>query len=232
MTDSMIYRTMSGDRSSTYVSPQAQAQVAASVARLGNIHIYADVTEQMQQRKISVDNTALPSWIIDAPLVDITPCTILAGGRSVSGYALSEEPVLLRYATALRQIINVDAKLMDIRFVNDGGVTASSIATTTQRQAIKEYLLRRIAVMRRDATNKRRKQRHRILMTSLYDAIDMGSGCAKPQLYRLRQYIDAVLRYWAVIGYIAGHSIVLGGKTNSKQIAIDIELRNSTTKRS
>ena len=109
------------------------------------------------------------------------------------------------------QLLTVKAGLMDIKKISKGKISAVSIANTETRQPIKEYLLRRIEVMKYARRQKHGNQSNRILLDTLYRETG-NDGASRTEQNRIREYAYQVLDYWTAAGYISGYTVVTEGK--------------------
>ena len=78
------------------------------------------------------------------------------GGQTVNAYRLNSEPIILTYSKMTKQILTVPAEYIAIEKVKENPLTkkleksGELLMMNAERQAMTGYLLRRIAIMKRD----------------------------------------------------------------------------------
>lgn len=221
ITPEMVCRTMANKTESEYISPQQIAAVTKSIEKMRYIHVYCDLSEEMQKRKITDDSGKPVKFVVDDFLLVVKGVTVTAGGKTKKAYKLTQEPILLTHAKINRQLVSVNTKMLDVRRIDSRGNVCETIANTENRQQIKEYLLRRIEVMKHDRKNKVQHQSTDILFDSLYrdSSVDTSQNL---YLKKAREYAFQVLDYWKAIDYIKGYTVNAQGRTKYHSITIKL----------
>ena len=176
VTPAMVYRTVNGMSDTDKVSPQAIETVKNSLDKSRFLRLRINFSAEAKARNINIDKAEIDSYLLPA-----TALTVEAGGNKVDAYKILSIPALYQYAQYTKQILSVPLELLD---------TKDATRNTEDIIPIKEYLIRRIEVMKhnRDMSNK-----------ILYDTIFKEVGIVitdKKQRNRLRSYITAILDLW------------------------------------
>lgn len=205
VTPDMVARAMMHKINTEKVSPQFKGAVTKSIEKMRRIHITLDATEEVRKRKTMLNEDPNISCKIDDYLLSFKGIEVSAGGRTVKGYLMQSEPLLLYYAKRTKQLATVDARLLDIKEVDQkGNVTTVSIKSNETRVAVNGYLLRRIAVMKNDRqTNKKPKQSNIILFSTLFEEAGIPHDS---HAKRVKDYAFQVLDYFKAMGYIKGYT--------------------------
>lgn len=211
ITAEMVARAMSNKTESEYISPQQQGAITKSLDKMRGIHVLANLSEEMQKRKVTINGEPVTELVLDSYLLMMDKVKVTAGGTTKTAYHIAKEPVLLTYSKMTGQLLTVKADLMDIKKISRGAISAVSIPSTEARQPIKEYLLRRIEVMKYARRQKHGNQSNRILLDTLYRETGNDSA-SRTELNRIREYAYQVLDYWTAAGYIKGYTIATEGK--------------------
>lgn len=211
ITAEMVARAMSNKTETEKISPQQQGAITKSLDKMRGIHVLANLSEEMQKRKVTINGEPVTEFVLDSYLLMMEKVKVTAGGNTKTAYHIVKEPVLLTYSKMTGQLLTVKAGLMDIKKISGGKISGVSIPNTETRQPIKEYLLRRIEIMKYDRRQKHSHQSNRILLDSLYR--DTGNeGASRTELNRIREYAYQVLDYWTAAGYITGYEVATEGK--------------------
>lgn len=204
ITPDIVARAMNHKTQTEYISPQYKGAVTKSIEKMRRIHITLDASEEVRKRKAILDEDSNISCKIDDYLLSFKGIEVRAGGKTVKGYLMQAEPLLLTYAKMTKQLATVDARLLDIKKVSKNGkATTVSIVNTESRTAVKGYLLRRIAVMNNDRTKKTHKQSNIILFDTLFEetGIPQDNNSANTKKYAFQ-----VLDYFKAMNYIKGYT--------------------------
>lgn len=208
-TTDMVYRYMpgSGDRPSA----QQAGAITRTIEKFRNLSIYIDITEEMRSRGVIPDNENL---VFDDKYISAIRVKrkIKNGGQTVTAYHLHTEPLILTYCKMTKQLITVSPKLLEIKKVKKGKLTKEAVAMTQERQAITGYLLRRIAIMKRDRKNKKSVQSNIILFSTLFDAIGVTTP-DKQKAADIRKFCFDVLEYYKAEKYITGYDKQIKGRS-------------------
>ena len=211
ITAEMVARAMANKTESEKISPQQQGAITKSLDKMRGIHVLANLSEEMQKRKVTINGEPVTEFVLDSYLLLMEKVKVTAGGTTKTAYHIVKEPVLLTYSKMTGQLLTVKAGLMDIKKISGGKISGVSIANTETRQPIKEYLLRRIEVMKYARRQKHGNQSNRILFDTLYRETG-NDGASRTEQNRIRDYAYQVLDYWTAAGYITGYTVVTEGK--------------------
>lgn len=204
ITPDMVARAMNHKTQTEKISPQFKGAVTKSLEKLRRIYITLDASEEIRKRKITLNGERVDSFKVDDYLLALKGIEIGAGGKTVKGYLIQSEPLLLTYAKITKQLATVDARLLDIKEVDKkGNATTVSIKSNEARVTVKGYLLRRITVMKNDRTNKKPKQSNIILFNSLFDETGIPQDS---NARRIKDYAFQVLDYFKAMNYIKGYT--------------------------
>lgn len=213
-----IARAMAHKTDSESISPQQQGAITKSIEKMRRIHVYADLSEEMQKRKVTTaDGKPVTQFVIDNFALIVDRVQVTAGGKRKTAYRITQEPPLLTYSKMTGrsketgQLLTVKAELMDIKEISKGSVSTVSVPNTETRQQIKEYLLKRIEVMKYARRQKHGGQSNRILFDTLYRETGTEST-NRSELKRTRDFVFQALDYWKAMGYINGYDIAKEGK--------------------
>ena len=134
----MVYRAVNGMTEQGKVSPQALEAIKNSLDKSRFMRLKVDFSEEAKVRNINVDKAEIDSNLLEARVI-----TVEAGGHKVEGYRILAKPVLYEYSQHTKQILSVPPKLLD---------TKEATRNTEDIISIKEYLIRRIEIMKHDKT--------------------------------------------------------------------------------
>ena len=223
-------------------------EIEETIEKLRRINIVLNATEELRNRGILSENE---SFEVDEFYLQIRRVKLTAKNskQTVTGYVLTSEPIILRYAKMTKQLLTVDTKYLNIRKVKEGKggkkeISPELVTMSGQRSAIAGYIIRRIALMIRDKQGaydrwkkyeKRRKeiqelekkpveafrkQSNVILFDTIFEQIDLQTDDRK-QIMRYRNFCFDLLEYEQAAGMIKGYAVQTKGK---KQTGIEIEL--------
>ena len=201
-TTDMIYRAMPGGGDKA--SPQQKGAITKTIEKFRRLHITVDATEEMRKRGIKgKDGKPVAMCRFDNFYLSATHAEykVKAGGQSVSAYRIDSEPIILTYSKMTSQLLTVDAKFIEVKKVKKGKLDAELVTMNRGRQAMTGYMLRRIAVMKRDKKNKVQIQSNIILFDTLFR--EAGTATAdRKQTGLNRNFCFEVLDYWKATGFI------------------------------
>lgn len=202
ITPDMVARAMNHKTQTEKISPQFKGAVTKSLEKMRRIHIELDASEEAKKREAMLNGEPVTSFKIDDYLLSLKGIEVGAGGKTVKGYLMQSEPLLLTYAKMTKQLATVNAQLLDIKEVDKKGNITISIKNNEARVAVKGYLLRRIAVMKNDRTKKKPRQSNIILFNTLFEetGIPQDSNAANTKKYAFQ-----VLDYFKAMDYIKGY---------------------------
>jgi len=207
-TTDMIFRAMPGGGDKP--SPQQRGAITKAIEKMRNLHITVDATEEMRLRGAIGKNEVceFDDFYLSALRVQRR---IKNGGQTVTAYKLNTEPVILTYSRMTKQILEVNAKYIEIRKVKKGQ-PAEIMPMTAGRQAMAGYMLRRITVMKRDKKNKVQTQSNVILFDTLF--AEAGTATDNREITRRnRDFCFDVLDYWKATGLIKGYAQQTKGRS-------------------
>jgi len=192
ITPAMVYRAVNGMSETEKVSPQALEAVANSIDKSRFMRLRVDFREEAKARGIELDRAE-----IDANLLEARRVIIKSGGKEIDGYKIFTTPALYEYSQHTMQILSVPSELLD---------TKEATRNTEEMIAIREYLIRRIEVMKHDKT-----MSNRILYDTIFE--EVGIAPNKVQKGRMRGYITSVLDLWKEKEYIEDYKEYKAGNS-------------------
>jgi hypothetical protein len=176
ITPSMVYRAVTGMTETEKVSEQSIEAVKKSLDKSRFLRLKVDFTEEAKARGWNVDKTEIDSYLLPAKVVIVE-----AGGNKLEAYKIFETPELYKYSQRSKQIISIPLGLLD---------TKEATRNTEEIISIKEYLIRRIEIMKHNKDMSRK---------IIYDTIFEESGITitdKKHKLRIREYITSILSLW------------------------------------
>jgi len=176
LTPAMVYRAVNGMSENEKVSPQAMEAVKNSLDKSRFMRLKVDYTDEAKARNINVDKAEIDSNLLEARVI-----TVEAGGNKVDAYKIHATPVLYQYSQRTKQIISIPLGLLD---------TKEATRNTEEIISIKEYLIRRIEIMKREKC-----MEDKILYDTIFDEIGIIIKSQK-QRDRMRGYIKSLLSLW------------------------------------
>lgn len=182
ITPAMVYRTMTGMTEAEKVSPQAIKAIEESIDKSRFTRLRVNFENEARARIFDVEKAEIDSYLLAAEFV-----TVIAGGQKIDGYKVLRKPVLYAYAQLTKQIISVPLEILDTR---------EATRNTEEIISIKEYLIRRIEIMKYGKNMSNRIK---------YDAIFLEVGIENPvkqKSERLRNSIKSLLKLWKKKKYI------------------------------
>lgn len=153
-TPDQVYRVMNGLDDSQYVGPQAKGAVTKSIDKMRRMYTKVVYTDEARERGLDVEKAEFEDHILSVKKV-----TLAAGGKEVTGYKFNgSKPLIYEYAQFTKQVLTVPIELLNTKDV---------IRSTPEVIVIREYLIRRIEVMKenKDTSNK-------ILFERIFNEID------------------------------------------------------------
>lgn len=196
ITPNMVYRAMTNKRQTEYVSPQAVGAVTKSIEKMRHIFVRIDATDECIKRGITDENgNPVDEMIIDGYLLAVEGIKLTAGGKKFPGYHIIGEPILYKYSKMDEehpQCITIKSSLLDIKEVKGNKLTTVSLKNSDRLIVIRDYLIRRIKVMKRDRDSKKPSQSNRILFDDLYQKTGIDAGNKKQKQNARNHAIDAL----------------------------------------
>lgn len=232
-TTDMVYRAMPGGGDKA--SPQQRGAITKAIEKMRRLHITVDATEEMRRRGVigSGETMLFDDYFLSARRAQKKTKN---GGKTVTAYLLNTEPLILSYSRMSKELITVDAKYLEVHKVKKDTISTELVMMNAGRQAMTGYMLRRIAIMKRDIEaakeafrdweKKRkkdstleprpvasfRKQRDIISFDTLFEATEQSSTNRETQR-RNREFCFEVLDYWKASGYIRGYKPKTQGRS-------------------
>lgn len=176
VTPAMVYRAANGMRETERISPQSIGAVTKSIDKSRFTRLKIDYTQEATVRGWEVDRAEMDSNLLYARALLVS-----AGGQEVKAYEILEKPALYVYSQMTKQVISVPINLLN---------TSAVTRNTPEIMPIKEYLLRRIEIMRHSAA-----MHNKIAYSTLFDEVGLMID-NKTIRKRYRDYIHAILDLW------------------------------------
>lgn len=196
MTASMICRAMTGKtKDNSNPSPQQVGAVTRSLKKMGLIRINLDLTNEFQNRKITLDDEHITSYKISEMLLTYRSVEVMTKGRKVEAFEFLSSPILYSYSKATNQVITVPIKFLDTPMDN-----------TEKIINLKNYLIRRIEGIK----CKNRLKHDIILFENVYE---LSEDTNKEDNKRTRTHIIRILDYWKDENYIKNYKFIKQGKS-------------------
>lgn len=191
-TPDQVYRAMNGLDDQQYVSPQSVGAITRSLDKQRRIYAKVDYTNEAKAYRKDVRSCIVEDHILSAKKI-----TLEAGGHKVTGYKLNNKPILYEYAQLTGQVLTVPSKLLNTKDV---------IRSTEDVIIIREYLIRRIEVMK-----KNKAQSNRILLERVYEELNEPEP-TKETSRKVRNIIDALLKKYVTEKYIKDYKYFKEGR--------------------
>ena len=217
MTAAAIARTINGRMDGSWIAPAMQDAVIESVQRQQGMIITINYNEEARRRgwdSLRLTGAVLPVTSIDA---------IAGGGTRGYMIVINDAPPLLTYAQQCNQLLRIPTELLDVRLCRDGMIADGERPRTGPVfEAVREYLLIRIARMHRNA-DVRASSKRGAKVTELTDTIRAGTlyeitgtnQCRniRNARKRVRDAAQLCLDYWRAMGWIGGYMVEMGGNS-------------------
>ncbi len=228
----MIARGLPGGGSRA--NEQLRAKIISTVEKFRKLHIYCNATDEMRKRKIIGTGG---EYIIDDYYLSARRFRgrIKTGGQLVDVYLINSEPLIYSYCLLTKQYLTIPSKYYAIQEVEDGKPNGTMIKMSTSRIEMTGYIVRRIAIMKRDnnaatdqkrAYDKRREknkdlperplsdfqaQSNTILFSTIFEEIGLSEQ-SRAEAKRNRDFCFSVLDYQKAQKYIKDYSMKREGK--------------------
>ncbi len=191
-TPEQVYRCMNGLDDGQYVSPQSVGAITRSLDKTRHLYARVDYTDEAKAYNKDTNSCIIEDYILSAKKV-----TLEAGGEKVTGYKLNSKPILYHYAQITGQVLTVPSKLLN---------TKECLNSTPEVIVIREYLIRRIEVMKRN-----KKQSNKILFNSIYEEIN-NIEPTKEKAKKVRDTITKLLGRFKELDYIKDFTFYKEGR--------------------
>jgi len=216
MTPAMVYRAMTLTDTENPSAKQL-ADIRRSLDKMRFIHAKIDCTAELQARQLNINSEQINSGQISTYLLAAKEVKIRAGGQLIEAYKILDVPILYEYSSALNQVLEVPALVVNVCELNEDGSIGARLPNTDMRIRIKGYLIRRIEGMKgKNSLNSR--------VIALQDYVKNGethaglySIAGKPdakdiEARRIRSDVERMLAYWVKTQYINGYKRQTQGK--------------------
>lgn len=195
LTPDMIYRMMNGNREDDKASDAAKKEILKSLKKQRLTIAEIDRSDVIKRWKLEGEKA-----VISGTLLDFIECKVTTGGKTVSAFYFTRPSLLHLDAKASGQIISIPNYLLDVKKLTlKGKVSTISIYMTSRRIAVRNYLIRRIAVMKRNVNG---TQSSLIRLDSIYAAATTGKELNKKECRLVRDFVDTALKFFKAVKYI------------------------------
>lgn len=196
-TPDQVYRCMNGLNNTEKVSPQAIESVTESIDKIRRM--YTKILIDKEAKEYGLDKIIMEDHILSAKKI-----TLEAGGHEVVGYKFNysnnSKPIIYEYAQITGQVLTIPRELLNTKDV---------IRSTTEVTIIREYLIRRIEVMKRKGN---KHQSNKIRFISIYKEIGQDDP-TKQKAQRVRENIEKLLGSFKDNDYIKGYKFYKEGRS-------------------
>lgn len=212
-TPQIVARIMAGDMNKK-ITPKKIRLVTESIKKLQKTFITIDMTDEMISRGMNIKEFKMEGYMLP---ITSTYVKMASNGKEIIAYKLLDKPLLYKYAEKLRQIITVPFELLNIEGTSD---TEDSII-------IKNYLLRRIELMKNDNNN---VEGYNISYKTIYKLLNIKEeNCASnsawtTQTLNCRNTVKNILNYWKKVGYIQNYIEYIDSKNYKSMGGIKIDI--------
>jgi hypothetical protein len=199
ITPAMVYRAMNGMTETEYVSPQSLETVRKSLDKSMRIYTVIDYTDEAKLYNKNIQKTKYEGYLLAA-----TKITVKINGEEHEAYKILS-PILYEYARISGQIITVPIKYLQ---------TKNAVRSTDEVIIIRGYLLRQIAWMQNNKTNRS----NNITYQGIYGELEISriiynEAMYKKKTHATRSHIKAILTEWKNEGYLMDFVEYKDGKT-------------------
>lgn len=197
-TPDRVYRAMNGLIEGEYVKPQAIEAIIKSIDKARRIMCTVDYSDEMRARGKDAEKYQVEGYILAAEKI-----TLKTGGREVEGYKLLKKPLLYEYAQATGQVITVPMELLN---------TKEAHKTTQELTILREYLIRRIEIMKNSKDKRKVSQSNCILISAIFDELDLGNP-TKEKAKKIRDISGKLLTYFKQLKHIKNFEFYKEGRS-------------------
>ena len=235
ITPQEIWRTMNGKRSGDGKANPSKAQVkrvCESIDKMRFTHFYMDIKDEVKAYKLYFEDERINGGIIDSYLVNCTKVEFTTEkGKVLTGYRISEEPILYTYNRQKNHVLFVPYEMLD---------TSANTSDAENVTEFRNYLLQTVQLMKNgvaDKTGKYFKRSTKILLSDIYKKTGIqppeerltgnyANESTKQQLIRRtrkadRTKIEGILNAWVTKSWIKGYTPV---KKGNSLIGYDIHI--------
>ncbi|MEE1130231.1 MAG: hypothetical protein UHX00_01235 [Caryophanon sp.] len=197
-TPDQIYRTMNGLTEREFVSAESKARIIESIDKMRMLEVKIDYTEEATKMYKKPHTDRLNKYVISSYLLALSKVELITSNGAVQGYKLLEKPIIYTYSQHNNQIISVPITLLN---------TKNYLRTTPDVTVIREYLIRRIAVMKNDKTKS-----NKILFEKVYDELSLIDP-DKKKTKKIRDIVEKVLTKFKDDSFIEDFELFKKGRS-------------------
>lgn len=198
-TPDQIYRTMNGLTDREFVSTESKNRIIDSIDKMRMLEIKIDYTEEATKMYKQPHTTEpIDKYVISSYLLALSKVELMTTNGAVQGYKLLEKPIIYTYSQHNNQIISVPITLLN---------TKNYLRTTPDVTVIREYLIRRIAVMKNDKTKS-----NKILFEKIYAELNLIDP-DKKKCKKIRDIVEKILTKFKDDKFIEGFELFKKGRT-------------------
>lgn len=226
ITPQEVWRIMNGTASTSKTPSAKQVErVCSSLDDMRFTRFYMDITAELDANYLTMEDERIVNGIVDTYLLKADRVEFTTDkGRKITGYRVTDEPILYSYNKAKGHLVLVPYELLD---------TSDSTGNEGNTIEFRNYLLQQIGLMYEGQRNN-----SRILYSTLYR--DTGTQPPEKRLnpanystetaykrnirkeaQRDRDKINALLDAWKAKDWIKGYKLVKKGQA---YIGVDIAL--------
>lgn len=206
MTLADIFRVMNGN-TNKQPSQKQRDKILASIKKLGATRIYLDISEEIERKYLTINDSRVTKGVIDEPLLHYTGGLFQTeNGQEVYAVSILKEPILMTYSKSKSQLVSFPISLLDTK----------SVSATDDIVAIREYLLQQITLMRNG-----QRDNKTILYESIYKSCGIEAPTDRMTAKRKKDAIKKLLDEWKQQGYIKGSK---DKKDGTALVGIEIKL--------
>lgn len=199
MTLSDVFRVMNGGNATKRPTAKQKDKLLAAIKKLGSTRIYIDMSQEIKQSYLTINDSRVIKGAVDAPLLQYTGGMFQTeNGMEVYAINVVQEPILMTYSKAKNQLVSFPINLLDTK----------SVSATDEIIAIKEYMLQQITLMK-----KGQRDSKTILYKSIYKKCGLEEPSNRTVAKRDKDSIKKLLDEWKSLDYIKGYSEKTEGKS-------------------
>lgn len=228
-TTDMLYRVIVAS-STARPSSRMKEQIEESLEKQYCLVADIDATDEVNACLKRSKKPCIEKACYNDRILSLKRITIRNGMQYIKGYQINSEPILLSYAKETKKILTTKSDLLDIKKIDaEGNVTSERLSNSYGHVLIKQYLWRRIMIMRRDEKDAKdrlrkyvnrhpdteksekdfRNQQRVILFRSTFDDAGIATTNRAVQK-RNRDYIFQVLDFWKAKNFITNYEVKRG----------------------
>lgn len=228
------------------ITKKQKAEITAALIKLSNLSNMLDISEQLDLLGIKDKNNDILSLLIDKGYMPKKPNKILAEKffnirfwlnkkKEIESFEILTTPIFLFQAVLSNQYYNLSASLFVIHRIGaDGKLKHDTENMTSERQAVINYLLHHICIIKDDARQAAERKKkddakaaadyakkdvaayykisHNILFNSVFDFAGITTDDAT-QLKRYRDFCFICLENWKQKNFIKDYKKTKKGRT-------------------